>query len=734
MKTIGLLLTSSGDIFERDIIKGACSALAGKPYRLLCIVGGNVDLRHGDQNISTLLYDLIQPGGVDALIVPASLCNHLDSAAFEAFCQRFAPIPMVSLGLQVPTLPSVITNNYDSMASLMDHLLVHHGLTRLAFVGGPRGQQEAEQRKAAFLDKLAASAQSANPVNPAWIVHGDFEHASGVAAADTLLKLWEATPAAERFQGIVVANDLMALGVVEQCRALGIRVPQDLVVTGFDDMIDSRAFEPPLTTLFQAPIELARHAAKLAMALIEGLSVPPLTVLSAQLQVRQSCGCGEPDWAQESPQRLLAEFQAAQSNLHQVGRELGGTWELLHMLRSMTDTLHGGDSYHSMRELVAGNLIQLGYPGFWIALYEEACHRDATNPMRLRLHKEPDQASAAFQHEASFYPIAFLAEKLANLPEGNQLLVLEALHFRLELLGFILLVTDPERSFISGTLAGQISGAVNAVLLLDERRRSQRQLIQSEKLAALGALVAGVAHEVALPLNKAMAGADLLKQTGAQLIGQYRSGTATREQVSALLGQLSDSVKSIQSNLSSSADLVSNFKKISADQVGEERRCFNLKEYIVEVLASQQFLWKNRPIDVILEGRNDIEMDSWPGAIAQIITHFIANTLLHGFPADSGGTIRIDMVERGQSILLCYADNGCGISVNDQDKIFQPFFTTRREYGSIGLGLHIVFNLVTTVLGGSISFNSSAANGLRFEIHLPRHAPTGAQGLKSILQ
>jgi DNA-binding LacI/PurR family transcriptional regulator/signal transduction histidine kinase len=585
LKTIGLLLNSSGDIFDRHIIQGASSALSGTPYRLLCLVGGRVDLPHGEHNAANFLYDLIAPGMFDALIVSASLCNHPETGVFATFCQRFAPIPMLSLGLQMPAMPSVISDNDGAMAQ--DHTL-------------------------------------------------------------------------------------------------------------------------------------GRCAARLAMALIEGRPVDALTILPSQLQARRAPGCDGSNWEQPDQQRLLAEFHAARSALRHSGDELGDTWELLSMLRSMSDALQGGDNYQSMCQLIADNLAQLGYGGFWMALFDDFRQHDPRQPMRLYLHKEPDQPGVSFQTGEAGGGADFLTAKLANLPHSSQLLVLEALHFRHELLGFILFATDLKSSFITGTLAGQISGAINSLLLLEERSCSRKQLIQSEKQAAPGTLVAGMVHEVNAPLCKAGADVDLLGQSGEQFIRQYRNGYFSREQADALLAQLLQGAESIQADLRASADLISNFKKISADQVSQERRRFKFRPWIEEVLASQAFLWKNRPIKWLLEGRSDIEIDSWPGTMAQIITRLISNTLLHGFPAGTGGTIRISMEERGQSILLRYADDGCGISADDQDKVFQPFFTTRREQGSIGLGLHIVFDLVTTVLGGSIRFNGNGAAGIEFEMLLPR--------------
>jgi len=177
------------------------------------------------------------------------------------------------------------------------------------------------------------------------------------------------------------------------------------------------------------------------------------------------------------------------------------------------------------------------------------------------------------------------------------------------------------------------------------------------------------------------------------------------------------------------AELVQSFKRIAVDRTSAERRRFALRPYLEEVLVSLQPAIKRARIRMALDCAEDLTIDSYPGAVSQVVVNFAMNSLVHAYAADGEGTVRLGV--RGldaDRVELTYADDGCGIPGEILPHIFDPFFTTRRGQGGSGLGLHIVYNLVTGTLGGEISVDSAVGQGTRFTLILPMVAPQASQG------
>ena len=169
------------------------------------------------------------------------------------------------------------------------------------------------------------------------------------------------------------------------------------------------------------------------------------------------------------------------------------------------------------------------------------------------------------------------------------------------------------------------------------------------------------------------------------------------------------------------------FKQVSVDRSSDGRRVFVLKEFLDELLFSMESQWKRRPVDVVVDCDETLQLDSFPGALGQIIANLLQNALVHGFDEAQTGSIRIAAKAEGDDALeLTVRDDGKGIKPDVLSRIFEPFFTTRRGQGGTGLGLHISFNLVTQKLGGTLSVRSQPGAGTEFLLRLPRVAPENA--------
>ncbi|MCP4714115.1 MAG: hybrid sensor histidine kinase/response regulator [Deltaproteobacteria bacterium] len=251
---------------------------------------------------------------------------------------------------------------------------------------------------------------------------------------------------------------------------------------------------------------------------------------------------------------------------------------------------------------------------------------------------------------------------------------------------------------------------------LDRLKQTQEQLVQSEKMASLGGLVAGVAHEINTPIGIGVTAASHLQEQTKYFAELYAAGTLARSDFESYVNTARESSQMMLSNLNRAADLIHGFKQVAVDQSSEERRSFKIKGYVEEVLQSlRPQLGKTRH-SVTVTCQEDFTVNSFPGALAQIVTNFVLNSLQHGFEDMSDGRIDISIARHDTWARMVYQDSGRGLTPETCEKIFEPFYTTKRSRGGSGLGMHIVYNLVTQTLGGTITCSSTPGNGIRFEL------------------
>jgi len=255
---------------------------------------------------------------------------------------------------------------------------------------------------------------------------------------------------------------------------------------------------------------------------------------------------------------------------------------------------------------------------------------------------------------------------------------------------------------------------------LTQLSETQNQLVQSEKMASLGGLVAGVAHEINTPVGVGVTAITHLQMKVEEYTHRYQSGQLTRDDFESLLKSATESSKIIHTNLNRAADLIRSFKQVAVDQTSNELRSFNLKEYLHEILHSLKPKLNTGSHTVSTNCPDEIILHSHPGALSQIVTNLVMNSIIHGFADRLNGTIHIDVTTKKEGgIQLNYSDDGRGIPAENLQKIFEPFFTTRRGQGGSGLGMHIVYNLVTQTLGGEISCRNDTGQGIAFRILIP---------------
>ncbi len=253
---------------------------------------------------------------------------------------------------------------------------------------------------------------------------------------------------------------------------------------------------------------------------------------------------------------------------------------------------------------------------------------------------------------------------------------------------------------------------------LGQLQETQAQLVQTEKMASLGGLVAGIAHEINTPVGVCVTAASTLSSRSDELKQAFENNALTASGLKRFIEVAGQSTDIIMSNLHRAASLIQSFKQVAVDQSNADHRRFNVADYINEILLSLRPKLKNTHIDVQVDCDPELSIDSFPGVFAQILTNLVMNSVVHAFEPDSTGRIQITVRPTATGLSLVYADDGSGIRPEVLPKVFDPFFTTRRGMGGSGLGLHIVYNLITQQLGGSIHAVSTPGEGTEFQIEI----------------
>lgn len=263
---------------------------------------------------------------------------------------------------------------------------------------------------------------------------------------------------------------------------------------------------------------------------------------------------------------------------------------------------------------------------------------------------------------------------------------------------------------------------------IETLQRAQDELVHSEKLAALGRVVAGVAHELNTPIGNSVLVATSLGSKAQAMAAMVAGGTMRRSELTAYVNACLEGASMLEHNLGRAHHLIQSFKQVAVDQTSDRRREFDLKVMFDEISVTLSPLLRNTAHPLILDVPEGIVMNSYPGPLGQIVNNFVNNSLLHGFEGHVEGEMRLSASLAGDGqVEICFADTGKGMAPDHLKRIFDPFFTTRLGQGGSGLGLNIVYNQVTHILGGSVAVSSELGKGTQFTLRLPLLAPEHAE-------
>jgi polar amino acid transport system substrate-binding protein len=256
-------------------------------------------------------------------------------------------------------------------------------------------------------------------------------------------------------------------------------------------------------------------------------------------------------------------------------------------------------------------------------------------------------------------------------------------------------------------------------ITLKDLNDTRDDLISSEKMATLGELVGGVTHEIISPLSVGIMGGSYIVELTNDIKILYENNNMSEDDFNNYIKNVSDTSSSITLNLNRTKILVNSFKEVAVDQAIEDKRDFNIKSYMDEIILSLDSKLKKTKVIVNIHCYEKLVVKSYPGYIAQIIFNLINNSLLHGFDQDQKGEINISFKEVGFDLEMVYTDNGKGISIINQDKIFEQYYTTKKGNGGTGIGLHIVKSIITSKLNGTVNLKSEETKGVEITVIIP---------------
>ncbi len=251
---------------------------------------------------------------------------------------------------------------------------------------------------------------------------------------------------------------------------------------------------------------------------------------------------------------------------------------------------------------------------------------------------------------------------------------------------------------------------------IDALHETRDLLLVAERYSTAGSMIAGISHEINTPLGNARTASSFLISKVNKFMDSYKNNTVTKQDFEKIISVIMESAKMIDINMIKASELISSFKNVTADQTHEHCRNFNVKQYIDEIFLSIKPRLRRTNHSILVECSENLYINSYPGMLSQIITNLAINSIIHGFENIERGVISISCFKKNSMFTLIYADNGCGMTPEVKEHVFDSFFTTKRGKGGTGLGMNIVYNIVVEELKGSIECESSPGNGVKFTI------------------
>ncbi|MBI9099737.1 MAG: substrate-binding domain-containing protein [Spirochaetaceae bacterium] len=770
------------------------------------------------------IYDFFDPKKFDGLILSSgTLMDTVGEESYVKFLKKYRNLPMVSIAADLGICSSITIDNFSGMKLMADHLIHYHGYKKFAYLSGTIHNPESVDRLRGFREALA---QNNIPLEEENIFYGAFQQQLVKEVLTPLL-----SRNLSDLDALVCANDDMAMGAIDLLESQGYSIPEDIVVTGFDNSRLNSSYPLSITSIDQPVGEIAKESVQLLLAMIEGKTERKHINKKLDLVIKESCRCFTfPEFKmlfrsrtnireinlkliiEEIPKGLFSDsiiidlFMKDQEKLEELLiKDLESETSEFFFVKKIRDYLYQNNSqffFINLRKMImyiqgklnsifsdasiVSNLNILNYQfvilfdnyekrnqtlgrfytNMWSSsmreshqelltskdlptLYEvidKLFHINSINTYYLMLYKSRTLTSElqlkygrsdgvyidCKEEDYSFPSENFIPEELLPDKKRTTLVLLPLFSFNRYFGHLAAEVGGLDSSFYED-MQMNISSALMSVLSLRERveaeeklqqsllelKETQGLLIESEKLSALGNLVAGLSHEVNTPLGVLMTAISHLQTITENLYDDFKGNKLSKNDLESYFSSTLSSFNLINKNLDTAINLINRFKMISSNHDMERKREFNLSDHLKKIINSMSGELELNNHTIILDIPKMVILNSFPGVFTQIFLNLISNSMLHGLNDSQSGTIDIHLSCKESEIVIIYKDNGKGCSIEELNLLFNPFYTTLRGTGHSGLGLTIVYNLIRNKLSGRIEGRLGDPDGLIFEIHIP---------------
>ncbi len=689
-QTLAIVAASLAHGIDQKLMRSCIRAIDRRRFNVVLIVTGYL-AKDADFNPGLLIpHYLAAQIGVGGVLIFSDVGFEASDQQVANLLKCYEGIPVVALGNEMPGICSVGIDNATGIKSLVGHLYAQ-GCRNIGFVKGPEDNHDARERYAAFCEAMAEKSLA---IEEHYVLPGNYSSLSARLAIQALSAKKIGLPDA-----FMCANDLMAKGAIEEFIEQGVRVPEDILVTGFDDFEYSQVMEPTLTSVTVPFGQIAEQGVARLVRKLEGEAQVESAKIASLAILRASSGIPKEQVAHipnESNRWVLLQHQDLGDGRYTVER-------LLRYRSSFKKTVHR----------LKPVLHDIGLaPVYFYRTMDQEQHQGGWEKIRLVYsstdavaeEKDTPVPSALFSQDVSDHDSVWTLCPMFTPTHNFGYIAARA---KLSVAGFV------------ESLAMYMTDNINAGRLQAVADEMRDYAQEAESMATLGELVASVTHEVNTPLGVSILAITNQMDSVREIDNLLQTSKLRKPDFDQFLDQCRETSDIIGNSLERVRELLTHFREVAVDQSSDHSRTLDVGEYIQTVMHSLKPKFKRSNVKVRLELLPGIILTTYPGALAQVITNFAMNAYIHAF--DNGkqeGTFSIRMAHDGDILVLTFEDNGAGMDEPVLTQAFEKYFTTQRGKGGSGLGLFIVNQLINDQLGGKIKATSSPEEGSRFVVSL----------------
>ncbi len=690
--TIGIFVGKLSDQYDSLLWNGYLDGIDDSAVNTISFICTGLTDAGTAKNFELTCQHLINVQKLDGLVVQTGvlLARFSVDTVSELLSQYRAALPVVGMSIHLQGEPHVVIDNYNSMAALVEHLIVEHSLRRIAFVRGPVTHEEAEVRFQAYVDTLAKYGIA---LDPSLISVGDFLITGGEQAVQQFFDRDSLS-----IDAIVAANDTMAKAVINELRVRGYMVPNDVVVVGFDNVVDAPYISPPLTTVYQPVREQAKVAVQQMVQYLEHGTCEQKITLPTKLVVRASCGCRDnhkPLYATSENEEWMMAMAQTVPRLEVNGRQIMQSLSM----EQLAATVH---------RIICELRLAFCYVLHWA---------DSADMSHAKLLFGSDHDGLIFDPQsAEIFPTKELLPASFWEKHAQFNMIIEPLHFEETMLGYIVFDGKLREAWVYESLRSQISNMLKTLALLEQEQSYTSKLEQevATRTAELEALLYErsqwlriAAHDLRNPLS-------VIRVT-AGMIGLQKDGFSPQK-----LAERLDRINKSVDTMNGIIGRLLTIGRIEADQIALAPSRCDVAQLVREVVNHQAAYARHKNITIDLQIAQKLEGTLDGELFMQIVTNLLTNAIKYS-PMGTTVTVRLFSVQ--QAACVSITDEGLGFTQEDQSNLYKQYtrLSAKPTQGeqSIGLGLFIVNKLVDT-MGGAISLYSAGKNlGSTFTVNLP---------------